>query len=139
VNERSVEAIRLSDGSRATCLLRLSDPAQHPLCEIQATLGQRSWTRSAADYFEALALIRRELEADGWLLSCYGASKNVYPSAMARDMGRGLKAYKTYLGQRSRREDLVDIFATGPDVEPASVDEQIAFHRQWPESLGLKR
>jgi len=98
-------------------------------------MGQTSWTRADTDYFAALALVRRDLEAHGWLLSCYGASRNIYPSGMARDMGLGLKANKLHLGQRGRREDLVDIFTTGPDVEPASVDEQEAFHKEWLASI----
>lgn len=98
-------------------------------------MGHKSWMRADADYFATLALVRRDLEAEGWLLSCYGASRHVYPSAMSRDMALGLKAYKTYLGQPGGPDDMVDIFATGPDVEPATVDEQKAFHEQWFRSL----
>ncbi|HYS82505.1 MAG TPA: hypothetical protein VEM76_17480 [Anaeromyxobacteraceae bacterium] len=136
MKELSVEAIKRSDGSRAPCLLRLPDRQPHSeRCEIEAIMGQTSWTRADTDYFAALALVRRDLEAHGWLLSCYGASRNIYPSGMARDMGLGLKANKLHLGQRGRREDLVDIFTTGPDVEPASVDEQEAFHKEWLASI----
>jgi hypothetical protein len=50
---------------------------------------------------------------------------------MARDMGSGLRAYKMTLGQPASRQDLVDIFATGPDVVPATIVEQEAFRDQW--------
>lgn len=135
VTERTVQAIKTSDGSRAPCLLRLSShqsvAREPPVCEIEAVMGRRSWTRSAGDYFAALALIRRDLEAEGWLLSCYGASRNVYPSGMCRDMGAGLKAYRLRPGQQARPEDLVSILATGPDVEPATVEAQEAFFESW--------
>jgi hypothetical protein len=137
MREMHVEAIHLSDGRRAPCLLRLLDrtPESPAYYQLEAVFGEKSWTRHDSDYFASLALIRRDLEADGWLLSCYGASKNVYPSGMCRDMGGGLSAYKTRMGERGRRSDMVDIFETGPDVEPATVDEQTAFNRRWTESL----
>jgi hypothetical protein len=78
--------------------------------------------------------IRRELEKDGIRLRCYGASKNVYPSRMSIEMGAGAQAYKMTMGQQAT--DLVSIFASGPDVEPATVDEQRAFFEAWGESLG---
>ncbi len=132
VTEWKVEAVKRTGGTRAPCLLRvLERDGDAQLCEVEAVMGERAWRRAAGDYFAALALVRRDLEADGWLLSCYGASRNVYPSGMARDMGLGLKAYKQQPGRHARREDLVDIFTTGPDVDPASVDEQEAFHNQW--------
>jgi hypothetical protein len=62
---------------------------------------------------------------------CYGASLNVYPSGMARDMGQGLKAYKLAMGRHAKREGLVEIFAEGPDVIPASVALQEQFWRDW--------
>ena len=75
--------------------------------------------------------IRRELETDRILLHCYGASRNVYPSGMGRDMGAGLKAYKLTIGKRARMEDLVFIFDTGNDVEPATVSAQKEFYERW--------
>ena len=135
MTEWTVQAIKSADRSQAPCLLRLPDrrmdAQERPVCEIEVVMGQKAWTRSAADYFTALGLIRRDLEADGWLLSCYGTSRNVYPSGMARDMGLGLKAYRLHLGQHARKEDLVDIFTTGPDVDPASVDDQETFLKEW--------
>ena len=96
----------------------------------------KTLTRTEYDYFTAMIEIRRELETDGILLKCYGASKNVYPSRMALDMGAGWKAYKTTLGQQAKTSDLVSIFESGPDVEPATVEEQKAFHEAWFDSLG---
>jgi hypothetical protein len=49
-------------------------------------------------------------------------------------MGAGAQAYKMTMGQQAT--DLVSIFASGPDVEPATVDEQRAFFEAWGESLG---
>jgi hypothetical protein len=113
-----------------------------PTCRDHVTLTLRcpirEITRTASDYFEALARIREELECDGWRPVCYGNSRNVYPSGMSRDMGMGKKAYKMRLGQRAARADLVKIFDSGPDVEPSSVDEQKQFHREWLQSLGFK-
>jgi hypothetical protein len=46
-------------------------------------------------------------------------------------MGQGLKAYKMATGRHARREDLVHIFAEGPDVAPASVAAQEQFWHDW--------
>lgn len=43
----------------------------------------------------------------------------------------GLKAYRLTKGAHTRMTDLVEIFETGPDVTPASVDAQEAFWSEW--------
>jgi hypothetical protein len=95
-------------------------------------------TGHAPDYFGALCQIRVELEAAGWRPLCYGGSRNVYPSGMCRDMGRGLKAYKLQLGRPAALTDLVQIFDTGPDVEPSSVEEQKQFWQAWLQNRGVR-
>src|ERR1700752_894126 len=79
-------------------------------CHITFQFRGRSLDAEASDYFEAFCQIRRQLEKDGLIPFCYGASLNVYPSGMARDMGLGLKAYKLTIGQHARMQDLVEIF-----------------------------
>lgn len=90
----------------------------------------RAWNhgqRVRGRFFEALCRVREDLEATfGLRPDCYGASRDVYPSGMARDMGLGLKAYKSVIG-RKMDANLVNIFETGTDVEPASVADQRAF------------
>jgi hypothetical protein len=73
------------------------------------------------------------LEKERLLPFCYGASLNVYPSGMARDMGAGLQAYQLTLGKSAH--DLVDIFAEGPDVIPAFVLPQREFFQKWLSTL----
>ncbi|MGE8010944.1 hypothetical protein [Sphingomonas sp. NPDC092410] len=100
-------------------------------CRLTFRWRDRETEAEAADYFEAFCGIRRVLETEGLIPFCYGASLNVYPSAMARDMGRGLKAYRITEGKHARREDLVFIFGQGPDVIPAGVDMQRRFFDDW--------
>ncbi len=83
------------------------------------------------DFFDAFCRIREQLAERGLVPMCYGASRRVYPSGMGRDMGGGLKAYKLEMGRPTRREDLVAIFDTGPDVEIATVADQKAFADAW--------
>ena len=90
-----------------------------------------------SDCFAALQAMRRRLSKRGIDLHCYGSSRNVFPSAMSRDMSRGRKAYKTFIGQPGR--DIVGIFDSGSDIELVSVDDQEAFHHLWFASLGQKR
>ena len=65
-----------SDHARAHCRLR---------CEYRDKVIESS----ATDFFQALCDVRSLLAKDGLIPLCYGASLNVYPSGMARDMGQG--------------------------------------------------
>jgi len=65
-----------------------------PVCKLTSAYRGKTLEAEAPDFFEALCLIRRRLESEGLIPFCYGASLNVYPSGMARDMGAGLKAYR---------------------------------------------
>ncbi len=87
---------------------------------------------SATDYFEALCRIRSRLEEEKLIPFCYGASLNVYPSGMSRDMSAGMKAYRLTIGKHaSPKSDLVGIFEVGPDVVPATVTRQKEFFEEW--------
>jgi len=104
-------------------------------CILTCTYRGKTISAEAPDFFEALRAIRLQLEADGVVPFCYGASLNVYPSPMARGMGGGLKAYRLTRGSPARTADLVDIFSEGPDVVPASVEAQAKFYDDWLASL----
>jgi hypothetical protein len=85
----------------------------------------------SSDFFKAFCLIRRHIESEGLIPLCYGASQNVYPSGMCRDMGSGLVAYKLKMGCQANRSDMVNIFDSGPDVIPSSVDGQSLYYQNW--------
>ncbi len=87
------------------------------------------------DFFDAFVEIRRQLEKEALFPFCYGASLNVYPSRMARQMSNGLKAYRLVSGTQAKQDDLVNIFEQGHDVIPASVENQQNFYREWLVSL----
>ena len=83
------------------------------------------------DFFNAFCRIREQLARSGIYPVCYGASRNVYPSGMSRDMGAGLKAHRLQMGRQAQLEDLVHIFDSGPDIELATVEAQKAFAEAW--------
>ncbi|MEN8376960.1 MAG: hypothetical protein ABFS34_16150 [Gemmatimonadota bacterium] len=87
-----------------------------------------SYRGSAGDYFGALMEARPPLEHAGYRLLCYGASRNVWASGMARCMAQGLLAV---LHGRPFADGPVHIFETGPEVVPATVDEQMDFLGEW--------
>ena len=127
--------LRKADGSSVAGEIRCwhddplaSEPDQVRLClEFEG----RSIQASAGDAFNALCALRHQLEAYQMRPCCYGASKNVYPSGMCLDMGQGYTAYKLYLGEYGRIANLVGIFDTGDDVDPATVEEQAMFYDEW--------
>ncbi|MBV8299540.1 MAG: hypothetical protein JO083_08375 [Candidatus Eremiobacteraeota bacterium] len=100
-------------------------------CRLRCDYRDKTVESTATDFFQALCDVRSLLAEDSLIPFCYGASLNVYPSGMARDMGQGLKAYKLAMGRHTRIDDLVEIFAEGPDVVPASVPAQEQFYRDW--------
>jgi hypothetical protein len=104
-------------------------------CSLACNYRGKSIEAHAADFFEALVELRKELEKEGLLLLCYGASLNVYPSRMSREMAAGRAAYKATLGKQARREHLVQIFEQGPDIIPTSVQRQREFFEAWLKSL----
>jgi hypothetical protein len=126
----SVRLVGGSDGERAT--FEVNDVDNR--CLLTCRYRGKTISSEAADFFDALISIRRQLQRDGLIPYCYGASLNVFPSGMARDMGLGLKAYKLALGKHSNRSDLVGIFDEGADVVPTDVDAQEQFYRDWLES-----
>jgi hypothetical protein len=79
------------------------------------------------------------IEPKGYGVLCYGASLDVYPSSMILDFGPGYKAYKTRMGESTRREDLVYIFEWDASVIPATVEEQEAYHEKWHRSFLERR
>jgi hypothetical protein len=104
-------------------------------CRILLSLPDRDIECHDRDYFEAFCRIRERLETVGIKPLCYGASRNVFPSGMGRDMGLGLRAYQLKLGCQPTMVDLVNIFERGPDVEPVTVEIQEEFFRTWVESI----
>ena len=64
---------------------------------------------------------------------------NIVVTGMAIDMGLGMKIYKGgKLNTFPTRNQLVDLFAFGEDVEPVLVEEQEEFQREWTESVKAK-
>lgn len=126
--------------SMAATLVQSEDAlaSGEPICRLELSFGGRRILASGSDFFEALLSLRRQIEADGTLLNVYGASRNVWPSGMSRSMGLGLKAYRMTKGKQALMRDLVNIFATGPDVEPVTVAEQEKFKDEWFASLGTQ-
>jgi hypothetical protein len=106
-----------------------------PVCGLELCVGVNNFVATGHDFFEALVGIRKQVEPAGLLLAIYGSSRNVWPSAMARQMGLGRTAYRMTMGKQALKQDMVNIFATGPDAEPVTVVEQEDFKEKWFASL----
>ncbi len=104
-------------------------------CLVSISYRGKAVQAEGTDYFKALQAVRKLMEVDGLIPFCYGASLNVYPSGMSRDMSQGMVAYRTTLGKPTTREDLVRIFDEGFDVIPTYVAQQCEFHEKWVQSL----
>ncbi len=89
----------------------------------------------APDFFEALRRIRDIMALSGIGPRCYGASLDVYYIDGAQQLGKGLFAHRLMMGRQPVVEDMVETFAIGADVCPATVVEQKKYYQQWLLSL----
>jgi hypothetical protein len=103
-------------------------------CGLNCEFRGKTIEALSGDYFDAFCEIRKMLGRENLTPFCYGASLNVYPSAMARQMGEGLYAYRLTMAVPSSQDQLVQIFDKGPDIIPASVSQQEHFYREWCEA-----
>ena len=123
--------LRLEDGSVIeSVLIRRSRDSS---CWINLAAEGINESASGTDYFASFAHIKKRLAGRSIFPLCYGASRDIWPSGMARDMGQGLKAYRLIPGEPARQ--LFNIFDSGEDIDPVDPDEQEAFAREWFESL----
>ena len=83
------------------------------------------------DLFEALILMRLDLEGQGFKLLCEGARPNVMASGMSRSMSGGRKAYVLQLGRPSGLSNLVDIFESANPEDIGTVAQQKDFYEEW--------
>lgn len=127
----------LPDGTITTGVFHFDDEdAQSGTTDLVLTFGGRSFAAtSEIGFFDAMCRIREQLDREGILLRCFGASENVFPSPMIESMGDGDRAYKLRIGRPARTSDLVCIFDTAEDVIPSRVDQQREFYESWLKSL----
>lgn len=126
--QREVRLIGGNEGETAVFTLFEEEDGR---CRLRCDYRGKTAERTSTDFFQSLSELRDVLAEENLVPFCYGASLNVFPSGMARDMGQGLRAYRLVRGRHSRMTDLVDIFSEGDDVALASVKAQEAFYKDW--------
>jgi hypothetical protein len=131
--ETSVEVVERT-GDRRACRLVFGDAP--PWRVALHGFAPDPLVATAGDLFESLAELRAALERSGARLLCQGACRDVLPSPAARQSGGGRMAYRLRMGEPTRRDDLVDIFAPADPACLGSVAEQRAYARAWLASLG---
>jgi hypothetical protein len=124
----TVPAVRGGDRLVSTLRFATNDPSV-----VEVKVGDDPPVkREGLDLFEALAAVRRALEARSVMLACNGARRDVYPSAMLRQVTDGRRAYILTMPRTPLRPAVVDIFAPAPeDSVLATVDEQRAWFESW--------
>jgi hypothetical protein len=132
--EQTLVQVQAKDGSTETAKIEWGSGPQNladSRAFVRITLDGRSEEESAFDFYSAFQRARRSFETEGFRFLCYGASLNVWPSGMVRDMGMGRKGYKLHKGRDTTFDDLVPIFESGNDVIPSTVEEQCAYANAW--------
>ena len=119
--------LRMADGAITPAIITRKE--KDPACWLHLVGDGINESSTSTDYFESFTIIRRRLAKRGIFPLCYAASRNVWPSGMARDMAQGLAAYKLRMG--SPAHEMVGIFERGTDVDPVTPEEQKAFSEVW--------
>jgi hypothetical protein len=132
MSEHSVHLVGGAAEEMATIVATSNGPNE---CHVAISYRGKRLEGNGFDYFAAFQQIRLQLEVEGLIPSCYGASLNVWPSGMCRAMGQGMLGYRLKLGSSTTREDIVRIFDEGPDVVPAYVAQQRQFFEEWGKSF----
>jgi hypothetical protein len=124
-----VVKVRLQDGSVRDCKLSFSSTPPYTLRLSGVDLSEAGF--EGRDLFEAMVMLRKELESRGALLLCAGARTDVFPSGMSRSMSGGRKAYVTKLGFPTGRKDIIDIFDAADPKDVGTVEQQALFREEW--------
>ena len=104
-------------------------------CEIKivrSEINDLSDSFKSRDFFEALILLRLELEKIDGKIALNGSRRDVFPSGMSRQMARGLMAYQFRKGEKLTLDNLVDIFDSCNEIPLlTTVEEQKNCFLKW--------
>ncbi len=110
-------------------------PDEQDKVAIKLKFDGCSISSKSENFFDALLILRKELEKRGIQILCNGAAENIYPSPMQLSMGTGRVAYKQNLGQQARTKDIVDIFEYDKSLNFVNIEAQLEFHNRWIKSI----
>lgn len=116
-------------------LLMLFEDEEREIYQIKLQAVDETIMGQGDNLYDALLEVRKMLESKGCRLRCAGASLNVYPSGMSKNMGDGRMAYKLTMGRKATRVDLVDIFSDINEYIDSTVEQQQEFYGKWLASL----
>ncbi len=122
-----VDAVR--DGERARYVLtarRLDDRR----VELVADGPTGTHVATGDDLFEALRVVRRDVEPHGWRLAVNGARRDTWPSGMLRDRAAGASVY-VLPPDPHRVPETVPTFGPAAEELLATVAEQEEAWEAW--------
>lgn len=115
--------------------IRFEPSEEAGVCRLRAIYRNQVIDLMASDFFEALCQVRDIMALSGLGPLCYGASLDVYYVDGGEQLGKGMFAHRLVMGQEPEEADMVETFATGADVCPATVVDQKKYYQQWRLSL----
>lgn len=122
-----------SDKTVTNILLYLYDEVEDDPEKVRIELDKQSYI--AYNYFDALCLLRKDLESRSIQLMCNGAAKEVYPSPMQLSMGCCRTGYVQYMSKPALIKDVVDLFEFDESLTLCDIKTQEEYHKQWLMSL----
>ena len=131
----TLKLLKLTDGVSQLSDCQLYCQATRP-CRIKLEhleLGSHNF--EGFDIFDAFCNLRIFIEQRNWRILCNGARIDAYPSPMSRNMCGGSKLYCLKMGQPTKRDDLVHIFAEALPERVGTVEQQYNYYKKWLESF----
>ncbi len=124
-----------SDKKITSISLYLYDEAEENPQKIKIVFDKRSYI--ADNYFDALILLRKDLESESMQLMCNGAAMEVYPSSMQLDMGCCRTGYVLHMSKPALNKDIVDLFEFDETLTLCDIKTQEEYYNKW--LLSLKK
>ena len=143
-NNRFPVEVLLPDGSVINGFIRLSFTGyNHDPLMLELKFMHRSLDAVAYTIFDALKLLRLQLEPEGIMLLCNGACENVVYIAYETfspmpEVNDDLYAPVLKMGERPKMKHQKNMFDYDPALTPVTVQEQEAFYQKWLKSLEQK-
>ncbi|MBT2545074.1 hypothetical protein J7E99_31335 [Streptomyces sp. ISL-44] len=125
--EFQIGVLDVGNGQEEVWKLRAEEEGESCI-ELASPKGAR-WSATGDDLFEALKIVRLQIEPLGYLLLCNGARIDAHPSGMSREAtgGRTLYLLKANRAARTR----VFIFDRANLADVGTVADQWAFYQAW--------
>jgi len=127
------------NGTRVKVLAVL-ELLEQPNSKLRIDLNGQSYSAISSDAFSAMNKIRETTDELGIRFLIQGTKPNCWPSGMSAQMSNGTKCYVHAMKPKQyQNSDLVGTFDSADETDIGTLEEQIAFHKEWQKAIKESR